>query len=171
MVFSNGLHSICSDAWGLDANAAGVTGCRIIDYPRERLIAILTNSFVPCNSRFPTLIAIITMFLVGTGGGLTNSLWGALVLTIFILFGVTRACTGYLNCGALSAPQSYPNTTSFLVVFWKITVYNVNINGNLTYEFIKFIETETDVNVDTKSLNEQGYTFISLNKEIGIEKS
>lgn len=47
---------------GLGCNAAGVIGCRIIDSPRERLIAILTNNFVPCNGRFPTLIAVSTVF-------------------------------------------------------------------------------------------------------------
>ncbi len=52
-------------AMGFGCNAAGVTGCRIIDSPRERLIAMLTNSFVPCNGRFPTLIALISMFFVG----------------------------------------------------------------------------------------------------------
>ena len=50
---------------GFGCNAVGVTGCRIIDSPRERLIAIITNNFVPCNGRFPTLIAVITMFLQG----------------------------------------------------------------------------------------------------------
>lgn len=49
---------------GFGCNAAGVVGCRIIDSPRERLIAILTNCFVPCNGRFPALIALITMFLL-----------------------------------------------------------------------------------------------------------
>ena len=49
-------------AMGFGCNAAGVVGCRIIDSPRERLIAMLTNSFVPCNGRFPTLTALITMF-------------------------------------------------------------------------------------------------------------
>ena len=39
---------------GFGCNAAGIVGCRIIDSPRERLIAILTNNFVPCNGRFPT---------------------------------------------------------------------------------------------------------------------
>jgi ferrous iron transport protein B len=73
---------------GFGCNAAGVTGCRIIDSPRERLIAILTNSFVPCNGRFPTLIAIITMFFVGTGGGAKNSVLAALLLTLFILVGI-----------------------------------------------------------------------------------
>lgn len=73
---------------GFGCNAAGVTGCRIIDSPRERLIAVLTNAFVPCNGRFPTLIALISMFLVGVGGGLLNSLKAALLLTGAILLGV-----------------------------------------------------------------------------------
>ncbi|HBT90628.1 MAG TPA: ferrous iron transporter B, partial [Ruminococcaceae bacterium] len=51
---------------GFGCNACGVIGCRIIDSPRERLIAILTNNFVPCNGRFPTLIAVITMFFAAT---------------------------------------------------------------------------------------------------------
>ncbi|MBO5670971.1 MAG: ferrous iron transporter B, partial [Clostridia bacterium] len=53
---------------GFGCNAAGVVGCRIIDSPRERLIAILTNSFVPCNGRFPLLIAMTTLFIVPAGG-------------------------------------------------------------------------------------------------------
>lgn len=48
---------------GFGCNAAGVTACRIIDSPRERLIAILTNNFVPCNGRFPTILLLITVFL------------------------------------------------------------------------------------------------------------
>ena len=59
---------------GFGCNAAGVTGCRIIDSPREQLIAILTNNFVPCNGRFPTIIAMISMFWIGTSGGLLDSL-------------------------------------------------------------------------------------------------
>ncbi|NLT09189.1 MAG: ferrous iron transport protein B [Ruminococcus sp.] len=55
-------------AMGLGCNACGVTGCRIIDSPRERLIAVLTNSFMPCNGRFPLLIAIITMFFAASSG-------------------------------------------------------------------------------------------------------
>ncbi len=52
-------------AMGLGCNAAGVTGCRIIDSPRERLIAILTNSLVPCNGRFPLLITMISLGIAG----------------------------------------------------------------------------------------------------------
>lgn len=73
---------------GFGCNAAGVVGCRIIDSPRERLIAMLTNSFVPCNGRFPTLIAVITMFFVGAEGGAWAGLSAALLLTGVILLGV-----------------------------------------------------------------------------------
>lgn len=72
---------------GFGCNAAGVTGCRIIDSPRERLIAILTNCFVPCNGRFPMLISLITMFFV-TGVAVVDSLLSALILLGVILFGV-----------------------------------------------------------------------------------
>ncbi|MCD7755490.1 MAG: ferrous iron transporter B [Firmicutes bacterium] len=50
---------------GLGCNAVGVTGCRIIDSPRERLLAILTNAMVPCNGRFPTLILLAGLFFPG----------------------------------------------------------------------------------------------------------
>lgn len=75
---------------GLGCNAAGVIGCRIIDSPRERLVAILTNNFVPCNGRFPTLIAIATIFFSST---ITSSFYSNLVIsisiTMIIIFGVT----------------------------------------------------------------------------------
>ena len=73
-------------AMGFGCNAAGVTGCRIIDSPRERLIATLTNNFVPCNGRFPTLIALITMFFAGAGAG--SGLLAAGLLTAVVLLGV-----------------------------------------------------------------------------------
>ena len=70
---------------GFGCNAVGVTGARIIDSPRERLIAIITNSFVPCNGRFPLLISLITMFLVTNN---SSGLMRAFILLIFILVGV-----------------------------------------------------------------------------------
>ncbi len=73
---------------GFGCNAAGIIGCRIIDSPRERLIAIITNNFVPCNGRFPTLIAIIAMFFAGTGSGPGRSLISTALLTLVILLGV-----------------------------------------------------------------------------------
>ena len=73
---------------GFGCNACGVMGCRIIDSPRERLIAILTNSFVPCNGRLPTLIALFTIFFA-FGGGLGTSL-----LTAVLLLGAIVAAVG-----------------------------------------------------------------------------
>jgi ferrous iron transport protein B len=73
---------------GFGCNAAGVIGCRIIDSPRERLIAIITNNFVPCNGRFPTLIAIITMFFAGNTAGLFRSAISTLLLTGVIVLGI-----------------------------------------------------------------------------------
>lgn len=73
---------------GFGCNAAGIIGCRIIDSPRERLIAIITNNFVPCNGRFPTLIAIITMFFAGMFVGPGQSIISTIILTGVILLGV-----------------------------------------------------------------------------------
>ncbi|MCD2347153.1 ferrous iron transport protein B [Clostridium guangxiense] len=78
---------------GFGCNAAGIVGCRIIDSPRERLIAILTNNFVPCNGRFPTLIAIISMFFAGIIVGPFRSVLSALILTGVILLGVFMTLT------------------------------------------------------------------------------
>ncbi|MEG1953759.1 MAG: ferrous iron transport protein B [Hydrogenoanaerobacterium sp.] len=69
---------------GFGCNAAGVVGARIIDSPRERLIAIITNTFVPCNGRFPMIIAVITIFFAGS----TGNLGAALILTAVIVFSV-----------------------------------------------------------------------------------
>jgi Fe2+ transport system protein B len=73
---------------GLGCNAVGVTGCRIIDSRRERLIAILTNVFMPCNGRFPMLIALVTMFLLAGRTGPGASALGALCLVAILALGV-----------------------------------------------------------------------------------
>ena len=73
---------------GFGCNAAGVAGCRIIDSPRERLIAIITNNFVPCNGRFPTLIVMITMFFAGNAAGAGTSLLAAAFLSSVIVLGI-----------------------------------------------------------------------------------
>lgn len=78
---------------GFGCNAAGIIGCRIIDSPRERLIAIITNNFVPCNGRFPTLIAIITMFFAGMFTGPGQSIISTIILTGVILLGVFMTLT------------------------------------------------------------------------------
>lgn len=76
---------------GLGCNAAGVVGCRIIDSERERLLAVLTNSLMPCNGRFPALIALMTMFFSLSGSTLTAALLltAALTLCVGLTFGAT----------------------------------------------------------------------------------
>lgn len=75
-------------AMGIGCNACGITGCRIIESPKERLIATVTNNFMPCNGRFPTLIALITIFFSGSASILSGSLSVALILVLLILFAV-----------------------------------------------------------------------------------
>ncbi len=94
----------------LGCNACGVTGCRIIDSPRERLIAILTASLVPCNGKFPTLIALITIFFVGGRAGLLASLEGAALLLGTLALGAagTLACSRLLSATVLrGVPSSF----------------------------------------------------------------
>lgn len=73
---------------GFGCNAAGVVGCRIMRSTRERLIAIVTNSFVPCNGRFPFLITIASIFFAGCFGGFAGSLISTLTVLLIIIFGI-----------------------------------------------------------------------------------
>ncbi len=70
---------------GLGCNSCGVTGCRIIESKKDRIIAILTNSFIPCNGRFPSLIAIITMFLAT---GYFSSFKASIILMFIIIIAI-----------------------------------------------------------------------------------
>ena len=98
---SCGKQALCM-CMGLGCNAAGVVGCRIIETRRERLIAVLTNSFTPCNGRFPTLIALPGIFFASGGLG------QAAVMTGLILFsaGVTLAVTKLLSVTLLRGEPS-----------------------------------------------------------------
>ena len=73
---------------GFGCNSCGVTGCRIIDSPRERLIAILTNNLVPCNGRFPFLITIASIFIAGTIGGIGASILSTISVILVIILGI-----------------------------------------------------------------------------------
>lgn len=80
---------------GFGCNAAGVTACRIIESPRERLIAILTNSFVPCNGRFPTLILLASVFFAAgkpflAGGFVFLLIALAVIITLAVSFLLSR---------------------------------------------------------------------------------
>lgn len=75
-------------AMGFGCNAAGVVSTRIIDSPRERLIAILTNNFVPCNGRFPTLIMLATVFVAAGFSGFTSSIIAAGTVVGVVMVGI-----------------------------------------------------------------------------------
>ena len=92
-------------AMGFGCNAAGVVGCRIIDSPRERLLAILTNSFVPCNGRFPILIFLLGAFF-SPGEPVVSALLltGVVCLGIAATFGATRLLSATVLRGE---PSSY----------------------------------------------------------------
>ena len=79
---------------GFGCNAAGVVGCRIIDSPRERLLAILTNSLVPCNGRFPLLITLVTLFFAG---GSSPAQAAAMTAVVALAVGATFAMTALLS--------------------------------------------------------------------------
>ncbi|MBK5242005.1 MAG: ferrous iron transporter B [Clostridium sp.] len=73
---------------GFGCNAAGVIACRIIESPRERLIAIVTNNFVPCNGRFPTLIALSMVFVGVRFSKTSSSIIAALMVVLLVLIGI-----------------------------------------------------------------------------------
>ena len=73
---------------GFGCNSCGVTGCRIIDSPREKLISILTNSFVPCNGRFPFLITISSIFIGGVFSQTSSSIVSTISVLLIVLLGI-----------------------------------------------------------------------------------
>lgn len=94
---------------GFGCNSCGVTGCRIIDSPRERLIAILTNNFIPCNGRFPFLITITSIFIAGSFSGIgasiisTISVIGIIILGIILSFFISKILSKTLLKGKPSS--------------------------------------------------------------------
>ncbi|MBR1761782.1 MAG: ferrous iron transporter B [Eubacterium sp.] len=100
-----GKQALCT-CMGLGCNAVGVTGARIIDSPRERLIAIITNSLTPCNGRFPMLIAVITMFFA------KNSAVSAIILLSFLCLSLAMTM---LSSKILSATVLKGMSSSFVM--------------------------------------------------------
>ncbi|HCT64889.1 MAG TPA: ferrous iron transporter B [Lachnospiraceae bacterium] len=92
---------------GFGCNAAGVTSARIIETPRERIIAILTNNFVPCNGRFPTIILLVSVFIAR--GTSSSVMAGAMVLLLIIIsVGITLICSKILSKTILKGvPSSF----------------------------------------------------------------
>jgi ferrous iron transport protein B len=87
-------------AMGFGCNAAGVIATRVINSPRERLIAILTNNFVPCNGRFPTLIMLATVFVaaafppalasLAAAGAVVGVVILGVIVTLLVSWGLAR---------------------------------------------------------------------------------
>lgn len=82
-----GKQALCM-MMGFGCNAAGIVGARIIDSRRERLIAMVTNSLVPCNGRFPMIVTVLSIFFLGSISGFAGSLLSAAMLTAVILLGI-----------------------------------------------------------------------------------
>ena len=104
-------------AMGFGCNATGVMGCRIIHSKRERMIAILTNSLVPCNGKFPTIITLLTLFCCYGSFG-TPSLWVAMELTSVIL--LTVGTTLFIS--SLLAKSLLKGKASFFR-FWLLVLF------------------------------------------------
>ncbi len=93
---------------GFGCNAAGVTGCRILESPRERLIATVTNSLVPCNGRFPLLLTLISLFFAGSSAGSSLRAAGLLTVTVMLGVAVTLLASRLLSATLLrGVPSSF----------------------------------------------------------------
>lgn len=95
-------------AMGFGCNAAGVTSTRIIDAPRERLLAILTNNFVPCNGRFPTLIMLSVIFVAAAVPPAFAAIAaaGSVLLVVVLGVGFTLAVSYALSRSLLAGEAS-----------------------------------------------------------------
>ncbi len=92
---------------GLGCNAVGITGARIIDSKRERLLAILTNSLIPCNGRLPMLISIISVAFIIFSGRVSSLLLAVVLLSLIVLSVLMTFLTTYLlSKTMLSGEQS-----------------------------------------------------------------
>lgn len=78
------------DGHGVRMQRGGRHGCRIIDSPRERYIAIITNAMMPCNGRFPAMITLITLFIAAG-----SKIASALCLTGVLVIGVAMTFFGH----------------------------------------------------------------------------
>lgn len=115
---------------GFGCNAAGVIGCRIIDSPREKLIAIITNNFVPCNGRFPTIIILASAFFATTSSSFVNGLVPALFITLMVLAGIcTTLAVSYLLSKTLL--KGVPSTFTL-----ELPPYRIPQIGRLLYTSI-----------------------------------
>ncbi|MEE0946055.1 MAG: ferrous iron transporter B [Acutalibacteraceae bacterium] len=136
---------------GLGCNAVGVVGCRIIPSKKQRLIAIITNSFMPCNGRFPTLILLISIIL----GNFTSSFLNTVLLSAFILlailitFAVTKILSKSITGETIDITIELPSYKN--PPFLKI-IYEALINKTLNI-LLRAIKVSAPVGILLWSLN------------------
>lgn len=99
-------------AMGFGCNAAGVIAARIIDSPRERLVAILTNNFVPCNGRFPILIVMGTIM----AGSVMGVQWGGLIAALVVLVALVVSVLATLTISKLLTSTILRGELSFFIL-------------------------------------------------------
>ena len=175
---SCGKQALCM-MMGFGCNAAGVVGTRIIDSKRERLIAILTNSLIPCNGRFPILIVIISMFLSGNN----SSFLKVSILTIVILFSIMitffaswilskTILKGYPSSFTLELPP-YRKPQFIKVIIRSIFDKTLHILGRsvivtIPIGIIIYLLANVSIN-DISILNHINNIFNPLGKFIGLD--
>lgn len=159
---SCGKQALCM-MMGFGCNAAGVVGTRIIDSKRERLIAILTNSLIPCNGRFPLLIVIISLFLVGNNSSFLNVFFLtllillAIVITFFISWVLSKTILkGYPSSFTLELPP-YRKPQIIKVIIRSIFDKTIHILGRsvvvtIPVGIIIYILANINININSVSL-------------------
>lgn len=124
---ANGKQSLTM-CMGFGCNAAGVIGTRIIDSKRDRLLAIITNNFVPCNGRFPLLIILSTIFFVGETGTL-----GYIKVSIIVLLLIISSIFVSLFISLLVSNTILKGEPSNFIIelppYRKVKVFKVIINS------------------------------------------
>lgn len=84
----NGKVAITS-LMGFGCNSCGVMGCRILSEKKERFTAMITNSFIPCNGRLPTLIALCDIFFAASFSGICKSFVTTFLLLLLLTFSIS----------------------------------------------------------------------------------
>lgn len=131
--------TMCS---GFGCNACAVVGARIIDSKRDKIIAILTNSFIPCNGRFPMIIAIITMFLARS----ENKLLVSLYLCLFVLFAVIMS---FLTSFILSKTilKGYPGFFVLEIPEYKKVKLSKILKNSFVYKSLSILKKAVIVSI------------------------
>ena len=165
---------------GFGCNAAGVVATRIIDSPRERLIAIITNNFSLCNGRWPTQILIATIFIGAvvpdslSGFASLSAVLGIAVLGIFFMFLVSWALSKTMLKGEVSTfnlelppyrPPRFWKTiyTSLidrtLIVLWRAIIFAAPAGAVIWLISNIFIGNESIASWTINSLDGFGFLF------------